>query len=137
VTSAHDAPAAHWGWQHCLHHVLLLSLSELVPSVCCCGHHQVDVQDTVGCGDSFAAAIVLGYTRGLDVNATLALANAVGAATAMGRGAGTNVASADTVMGILQLAADSSPARSDAKAALAVLSNALVDGSRARTAHAA
>jgi fructose-1-phosphate kinase PfkB-like protein len=58
---------------------------------------QVDVQDTVGCGDSFAAAIVLGYIRSHDIPATLVLANAVGAATAMGRGAGTNVASAHTV----------------------------------------
>ena len=58
---------------------------------------QVEVQDTVGCGDSFAAAIVLGYIRSHDIPATLVLANAVGAATAMGRGAGTNVASAPTV----------------------------------------
>lgn len=54
--------------------------------------HDTQVQDTVGCGDSFAAAIVLGFTRGYSVEATLALANAVGAATATGRGAGTNVA---------------------------------------------
>ncbi len=54
------------------------------------------VGDTVGCGDSFAAAIVLGYIRGYDIPATMALANAVGAATAMGTGAGTNVASAQT-----------------------------------------
>jgi hypothetical protein len=66
---------------------------------------QVDVKDTVGCGDSFAAAIVLGYTRTHDVHATLLLANAVGAATAMGRGAGTNVADAKTVHELLQQAA--------------------------------
>lgn len=47
---------------------------------------QVPVTDTVGCGDSFAAAIALGYTRGRSTDATLALANAVGAATAMSRG---------------------------------------------------
>lgn len=47
---------------------------------------QVPVMDTVGCGDSFAAAIALGYTRGQSTDATLALANAVGAATAMSRG---------------------------------------------------
>jgi len=46
----------------------------------------VPVQDTVGCGDSFAAAVALGFTRGHGPEATLALANAVGAATAMGRG---------------------------------------------------
>lgn len=44
------------------------------------------MQDTVGCGDSFAAAVALGFTRGHGPEATLALANAVGAATAMGRG---------------------------------------------------
>ncbi len=59
------------------------------------------VGDTVGCGDSFAAAIVLGYIRGYNIPATMALANAVGAATAMGTGAGTNVASAQTVLHLL------------------------------------
>lgn len=49
---------------------------------------QVDVADTVGCGDSFAAAVVLGYTRGHRIPPLLALANAIGAATAMGSGAG-------------------------------------------------
>jgi sugar/nucleoside kinase (ribokinase family) len=62
----------------------------------------VDVTDTVGCGDSFAAAAVLGFTRGACPEETLALANAVGAATAMGRGAGTNVASAPRVLGLLE-----------------------------------
>ncbi|KAK9830908.1 hypothetical protein WJX81_003466 [Elliptochloris bilobata] len=52
----------------------------------------VDVQDTVGCGDSFAAAVVLGYTCGHPIPPVMALANAVGAATAMGQGAGRNVA---------------------------------------------
>ena len=50
---------------------------------------QVPVADTVGCGDSFAAAVVMCYTRGHSIPAMLALANAVGAATAMGKGAGT------------------------------------------------
>ena len=49
---------------------------------------QVDVADTVGCGDSFAAAVALGFTRGHRIPPLLALANAVGAATAMGSGAG-------------------------------------------------
>lgn len=53
-----------------------------------CLRAQVDVQDTVGCGDSFAAAVVLGFTRGHRIPPLLALANAVGAATAMGSGAG-------------------------------------------------
>ena len=67
---------------------------------------QVAVSDTVGCGDSFAAAIVMGYTRGHDIDVTLALANAVGAATATGVGAGRNVATADTVRRLLTKAAD-------------------------------
>jgi len=53
---------------------------------------QVDVADTVGCGDSFAAAVVMGYTRNHSIPATLALANAVGGATAMGKGAGATSA---------------------------------------------
>lgn len=61
----------------------------------------MDVKDTVGCGDSFAAAIALGYIRGLPIVNTLALANAVGAATAMGCGAGRNVAALDDVRNIL------------------------------------
>jgi hypothetical protein len=69
---------------------------------------QVEVQDTVGCGDSFAAAVALGYSRTHDVEATLLLANAVGAATALGRGAGTNVADADTVLRLLQREASAS-----------------------------
>lgn len=66
---------------------------------------KVDVRDTVGCGDSFAAAVVLGYTRSHSIPAVMALASAVGAATAMGNGAGRNVASADMVLKLLQGAA--------------------------------
>ena len=58
----------------------------------------------MGCGDSFASAIVLGYIARHPIPATLALANAVGAATAMGRGAGRNVATADKVTSLLQVA---------------------------------
>jgi hypothetical protein len=50
----------------------------------CGGPRQVDVKDTVGCGDSFAAAVVLGYIRGHAVPPTLALANAVRPARAPG-----------------------------------------------------
>lgn len=71
---------------------------------------QVPVGDTVGCGDSFAAAIVMGYIRNYDIPATMALANAVGAATAMGTGAGTNVASAQTVVQLLTNATADNPA---------------------------
>lgn len=67
--------------------------------------YKVEVEDTVGCGDSFAAAIALGF--GLckegkaDIESTLALAGAVGAATAMGEGAGRNVADVSRVREIL------------------------------------
>lgn len=65
---------------------------------------KVDVRDTVGCGDSFAAAIVLGYTRQHCIPATMALASAVGAATAMGTGAGRNVARIEDVEMLLETA---------------------------------
>jgi sugar/nucleoside kinase (ribokinase family) len=71
--------------------------------------YTVDVKDTVGCGDSFAAAIALGCTHTKDVVATLALAGAVGAATAMGTGAGRNVATIDKVSTILKTNASSTP----------------------------
>ena len=60
--------------------------------------------DTVGCGDSFAAAVVLGYINRKPLAHVLALANAVGAATAMSTGAGRNVASAEGVRLLLQQA---------------------------------
>lgn len=65
---------------------------------------NVDVRDTVGCGDSFAAAIILGYTRQHCIAATMALASAVGAATAMGLGAGRNVAKIEDVEELLKAA---------------------------------
>jgi sugar/nucleoside kinase (ribokinase family) len=68
---------------------------------------RVDVRDTVGCGDSFAAAVVLGFTHRHSIPAVMALANAVGAATAMGQGAGRNVASADRVQALLESAVPS------------------------------
>lgn len=68
---------------------------------------RVDVRDTVGCGDSFAAAVVLGFTREHSIPAVMALANAVGAATAMGQGAGRNVANAERVLTLLQSAVPS------------------------------
>jgi hypothetical protein len=67
--------------------------------------YKVEVEDTVGCGDSFAAAIALGFglcKRGeADIESTLALAGAVGAATAMGVGAGRKVADVSRVREIL------------------------------------
>uniref|UniRef100_A0A0D6R9F3 Carbohydrate kinase PfkB domain-containing protein n=1 Tax=Araucaria cunninghamii TaxID=56994 RepID=A0A0D6R9F3_ARACU len=62
---------------------------------------KVDVVDTVGCGDSYAAAIVIGYINSMSIITILALANAVGGATAMGCGAGRNVATIEKVSDLL------------------------------------
>lgn len=58
--------------------------------------------DTVGCGDSFVAAIALGYIRNMPLVNTLTIANAVGAATAMGCGAGRNVAKRHQVVDLMK-----------------------------------
>lgn len=58
--------------------------------------------DTVGCGDSFTAAIAFGFLHDLPAVNTLTLANAVGAATATGCGAGRNVARLDKVLRLLR-----------------------------------
>ncbi|KAG9452579.1 hypothetical protein H6P81_005483 [Aristolochia fimbriata] len=63
---------------------------------------KVEVVDTVGCGDSFSAAIVYGFLHGMTAINTLALANAVGASTAMGCGAGRSVATLDKVLELLK-----------------------------------
>lgn len=63
---------------------------------------QVNVVDTVGCGDSYTAAIAFGYLHNLPAISTLTLANAVGAATATGIGAGRNVATLDKVLELLR-----------------------------------
>ena len=89
------------------------------------GSPAVEVGDTVGCGDSAAAAVVLGYAkicaardklfeaslrqdrvlaqlqaRG-DDGGDAALATATGAATAARKGAGRNVATAERVEALL------------------------------------
>lgn len=56
----------------------------------------------MGCGDSFVAAIAFGYINNLPLVHTLTVANAVGAATAMGSGAGRNVATLENVMKLLK-----------------------------------
>lgn len=85
---------------------------------------KVDVRDTVGCGDSFAAAVALGFTRQHSIPATMALASAVGAATAMGTGAGRNVAKAEDVEALLHAAVpDCEDGRH--RSALALLSRSL------------
>lgn len=65
-------------------------------------YDQVEVVDTVGCGDSFVAAIALGYIRNMPLVNTLTIANAVGAATAMGCGAGRNVAKRHQVVDLIK-----------------------------------
>ena len=87
---------------------------------------QVEVQDTVGCGDSFASAIVLGFINGHSTTSTLALANAVGAATATRRGAGRNVADAPLVRRLLRQASGDRPAADEPNAqALEILERSL------------
>jgi sugar/nucleoside kinase (ribokinase family) len=79
------------------------------------GCPKVKVGDTVGCGDSSAGAYVLGYLRmrtdrTLDLasvlETTATLATHVGSATAMNIGAGRNVATAETVLDLLEQAAN-------------------------------
>ncbi|GAB2226397.1 hypothetical protein Drorol1_Dr00022201 [Drosera rotundifolia] len=63
---------------------------------------KVRVVDTVGCGDSFLAAIAYGFVHKMPKLHTLVLANAVGAATAMGCGAGRNVATLKQVVELIK-----------------------------------
>ncbi|XP_077239221.1 pfkB-like carbohydrate kinase family protein isoform X2 [Tasmannia lanceolata] len=72
-------------------------------SIACAPGFKVNVVDTVGCGDSFTAAVAFGFLYNLPAVNTLALANAVGAATALGCGAGRNVASLDKVLDLLRV----------------------------------
>ncbi|RVW54974.1 hypothetical protein CK203_096317 [Vitis vinifera] len=77
---------------------ILISLS----SISCAPAFKVNVIDTVGCGDSFVAAIAFGFIHNLPTVNTLAIANAVGAATAMGCGAGRNVANLEQVIELMR-----------------------------------
>ncbi|KAI4349428.1 hypothetical protein L6164_010018 [Bauhinia variegata] len=70
-------------------------------TIACAPAFKVGVVDTVGCGDSFVAAVAYSFIHKLPMVNTLAIANAVGAATAMGCGAGRNVATLDKVKDIL------------------------------------
>ncbi|VFQ91209.1 unnamed protein product [Cuscuta campestris] len=67
-------------------------------SITCAPAFKVKVIDTVGCGDSFVAAIAYGFIHKAPLVHTLTLANAVGGATAMGCGAGRNVATLEQVI---------------------------------------
>ncbi|KAI6674822.1 hypothetical protein NL676_002728 [Syzygium grande] len=71
-------------------------------SISCAPAFKVNVVDTVGCGDSFVAAIAYGFIHNIPLVNTLALANAVGAATAMGCGAGRNVAKLDQAIELMK-----------------------------------
>ncbi|CAL9154963.1 unnamed protein product [Musa hybrid cultivar] len=71
-------------------------------TVSCAPAFKVNVVDSVGCGDSFTAAIAFGFLHGMPTINTLALANAVGAATATGCGAGRNVARLCKVLELLK-----------------------------------
>ncbi|XWS36386.1 hypothetical protein CRYUN_Cryun20dG0080900 [Craigia yunnanensis] len=71
-------------------------------SITCAPAFKVKVMDTVGCGDSFVAAIAFGFIHNIPLVTTLAFANAVGAATAMGCGAGRNVATLKQVVELME-----------------------------------
>ncbi|KAF5482353.1 hypothetical protein F2P56_002929 [Juglans regia] len=73
-------------------------------SVSCAPAFKVNVIDTVGCGDSFVAAIAFGFIHNIPMVSSLAIANAVGAATAMGCGAGRNVATLEKVIELMKVA---------------------------------
>ncbi|KAB2068996.1 hypothetical protein ES319_A08G067800v1 [Gossypium barbadense] len=70
--------------------------------ITCASAFKVKIMDTVGCGDSFVAAIAYGFIHNIPLVTTLAFANAVGAATAMGSGAGRNVATLKQVVELME-----------------------------------
>jgi sugar/nucleoside kinase (ribokinase family) len=57
----------------------------------------VDVRDTNGAGDSFAAAFIYGYLQGWPPEEIGAFANAMGAAKVQKFGAGRNVPTLDEI----------------------------------------
>ncbi|BBH10219.1 pfkB-like carbohydrate kinase family protein [Prunus dulcis] len=71
-------------------------------SISCAPAFKVNVIDTVGCGDSFVAAIAYGFIHNMPAVNTLAIANAVGGATAIGCGAGRNVATLEKVIELMK-----------------------------------
>jgi sugar/nucleoside kinase (ribokinase family) len=80
---------------------------------------SITARDTVGCGDSFAAAVALARSVGASPEVTLALGNAVGAATALSPGAGRNVATPSDAAALLRRDAGSDRAAADALKLLA------------------
>ncbi len=61
----------------------------------------VDVVDTVGAGDAFAAAFIAGLLRGATPACAATLANAMGALVATGRGAGTRIPPREQLLAML------------------------------------
>lgn len=61
----------------------------------------VEVVDTVGAGDSFAAAFIAGWLRGGTPRECAVLANAMGALVATQRGAGTRIPPRDRLLELL------------------------------------
>jgi sugar/nucleoside kinase (ribokinase family) len=61
----------------------------------------VDVLDTVGAGDAFAAAFIAGWLRGGSLHDCAALANAMGALATTRRGAGTRIPGRDALLTLL------------------------------------
>jgi sugar/nucleoside kinase (ribokinase family) len=61
----------------------------------------VDVVDTVGSGDSFAAAFIAGWLRGGSLRDCATLANAMGALVATQRGAGTRIPARERLLDLL------------------------------------
>ncbi|KAL7566222.1 hypothetical protein ACA910_011290 [Epithemia clementina (nom. ined.)] len=52
--------------------------------------HDIKVVDTTGCGDSFTAGVIVGISKGWDLNKTARFANAVAAQVASGLGSDGN-----------------------------------------------
>ena len=62
---------------------------------------RLPVVDTVGAGDSFAAAFIAGWLRGGTLDDCAMLANAMGALTATQRGAGTRIPAREQLLALL------------------------------------
>lgn len=61
----------------------------------------IEMVDTVGAGDSFAAAFIAGWLRGGTLEDCATLANAMGALTATQRGAGTRIPPREQLLAML------------------------------------
>jgi 2-dehydro-3-deoxygluconokinase len=66
-----------------------------------CPGFAISVVDTVGAGDSFAAAFIAGWLRGGSLHDCAVLANAMGAITTTQRGAGTRIPAREQLLALL------------------------------------